>query len=226
MKRDRLSARLQGEPLSRSGPGGTFSAFYLNNGRSVASPLLCSPSYPSVALSMWTLQWHVVRRIIPSLLVLGVLSIAIGCASSEPTQSETAARAAALGTWQYQVDGIAVLNRGEFTITEKEGRLRAQIRDDRRGRFFARVQLNGSRMQLSLKDLRISGRIEDDSFTGTLRRPVWDVTSSSRMRRSSRTRSASLVAHRVSSGMPSDPKTPLDCPSILWETDDGCEEDL
>lgn len=179
-------------------------------------------SFPSVVLSMRTRQWHILRKILPSLIVFGVLTLVIGCASSEPTESETAARSAALGTWEYRVDGIAPLNRGEFTITEKDGQLRAQIRDDRRGRFVARVQLNGSRLQLSMNDLRISGRIEDGSFTGTLRRPIWDVSTSSRMRRSSRTRSASLVARRVASGSATGPETALDCPPILWETDDGC----
>lgn len=172
---------------------------------------------------MWSVK-KVFPRIALSFLTAFIVGVfAAGCASTHSPEEEARARAAAIGTWEYRVDGVAALHRGEFQITTENGRLRAQIRDERRGRFVARVKLNGSRMQLALENLRISGRIEDGSFTGTLYRPTWDVTTSSRSRRSSQTRSASLVAQRIASSPVVERSLPFDCPSILWETDDGCE---
>lgn len=74
------------------------------------------------------------------------------------------ARTAAIGTWKYRVEGPAALSRGEFRIAVEEDQLRALMRDERRGRLTAQVVLDGARMELSLNELRISGRIEDDTF--------------------------------------------------------------
>lgn len=169
------------------------------------------------------------RRVRPlhfALLLLGV-GLAAGCASSRSTENDTsdaADRAAAIGTWKYEVDGYAPLSTGVFQITEQDGRLQGFLRDRRRGRLRARVKLKDRRLELIIDELRVSGRIEDGQFTGFLRRQQWGVTTRRRTRRRTRSRfrSASVYAQRVRSASAADRPSILECESILREAN-GCD---
>jgi len=158
-----------------------------------------------------------------ALLFLG-LGLIMGCASSQSTRDDAAARAAAIGTWEYEVIGTAPLNAGTFQIAERDGRLHALVRDRRWGRLRARAEVRDTRLELVIDDLRISGRIENDQFTGFLRRQRWDVSTRqrSRRRRQSHSRSASLHARRVQSASTADRPSALECQSILREAS-GCD---
>lgn len=144
------------------------------------------------------------------------------CTSSQSTQDEAAARAAVVGTWAYEVEGFAPLNQGRFHITIQDGELQGIVRDRRLGRLHARVQIHDSRLELTLDDLRISGYIEDDQFTGFLRRSQWDVTARRQTRTRSQFRSASLFARRIRSASAVDKPKALECRSLLWEAN-GCD---
>jgi len=74
---------------------------------------------------------------------------------------------------------------------------------------------------LVLDDFRISGQIEDETFTGVLRRRPWDVDSQRQRHSRSQFRSAPLQARRVRSASEADEPTALNCRSILREAD-GC----
>lgn len=157
------------------------------------------------------------------LILLPIALITGGCASSQSTSSDSRARAAAIGTWEYRVTGNAPLDRGTFQISVENGRLKGTVRDQRRGRFRAQVDVSGSRMELTVGRLRISGKIEDERFSGFLRLQQWDVsTSSRRRRRQSGLTTASLYAERVRSGGAAGAVPALDCRSILREAD-GCK---
>lgn len=166
------------------------------------------------------------RRALPLRLILLLLGLGLtaGCTSSRSTVDDAAARAAAIGTWEYKVTGTAPLNAGVFQIAERNGRLQALVRDRRRGRFRARVTVRDTRLELSIDDLRISGRIEDDQFTGFLRLQQWDVSTrqrTRRRRRTSRSHSASFYARRIRSASARDRPSVLECESILREAN-GC----
>lgn len=155
-----------------------------------------------------------------ALLALGA-GLALGCASSSRHQPSAEAQAAVVGTWQYEVNGYAPLDEGTFRIRQTDGRLRGELTDRRRGRFRARVDVRASRLELRINDLRISGSIEDGTFTGVLRRSQWSVTSRQQRRSRSRFRSASLSARRIRSATSADAPSVLDCQSILREAS-GC----
>lgn len=167
-------------------------------------------------------------RLVPLLLIFCTGAV-IGCLSSQSARDqsareEAADRAAVIGTWEYEVQGVAPLERGTFRITIKKGRLRGIIRDRRRGRIRARVEVNDSRLELSLDNLRISGHIENDEFTGSLRRHEWDITASSsrnNVRSRFRPPSAYLFARRVESAAAADTPSILECRPILREAN-GC----
>lgn len=145
----------------------------------------------------------------------------LGCTSSESARSSKEARASAIGVWEYKVSGVAPLDEGTFQITEQNGRLRALLQDRQRGRLRARVTLQDSHLTLTLDELRISGQIENGTFTGFLRRPQWDVNTRRQRRSRSQFRSAPLQAQRVESASTVDEPSALDCQSILREAD-GC----
>ena len=165
------------------------------------------------------------KRSFATILVLPLLCVGLvtGCASSESTTNDAAVRAAVVGTWEYRVQGRAPLDQGVFRISMQNGRLRGILQDRRRGRLRVRVHAGDSRLALALDDLRISGHIEDDQFTGFLRRQQWDVSSRRRYhRRRSRFRSASLFARRVQSAAAADTPSILECRSLLREAN-GCQ---
>ncbi|MFB6231104.1 MAG: hypothetical protein ABEL04_08090, partial [Salinibacter sp.] len=152
--------------------------------------------------------------------LLPVAVFAGGCASTQSTGGNPAALEAAIGTWRYQVTGIAPLDQGTFRIAVKDGRLQGIVRDRQRGRFKARVDVNDSRMELTVGRLHISGQIENGQFSGFLRLRKWDVSVSSRRRRSrSGSSTAPLYAERIRSGVAGDAVPALECTSILRETD-------
>ena len=155
------------------------------------------------------------------LLLFGAI-LAAGCASPESTQDSAAPQVAVIGTWEYKVSGTAPLDRGVFQIANEDGQLRGIIKDQRIGRLRARVDVNDSRLELTLGGLRISGYIEDDQFTGFLRRQEWGVASHRRTGRRARSqfRSASFYAKRVQSAMAADEPSVLECRSLLREVDD------
>ncbi len=153
------------------------------------------------------------------LLVLGT-GLLGGCASSQSTQDKATARAAAVGTWSYEVEDFAPLDQGRFHITVQDGDLQGIVRDRRLGRLRASVRMHNSRLEIDLRDLRISGYIEDNQFTGFLRRPRWDVTARRQSRARSQFRSASLFARRVRSATAVDKPGVLACQSLLWEAGD------
>ena len=154
------------------------------------------------------------------LLVFGA-GLVGGCASSRSTQNKAAAQTAVVGTWTYEVRGVAPLDQGRFRITTQNGDLQGIVRDRRLGRLRARVRVRDSRLELTINDLRISGYVEDDQFTGSLRRSQWTVTARRRTRSRSRFRSASLFAKRVRSATAVDKPEILECRSLLREAS-GC----
>jgi len=157
---------------------------------------------------------------VPLLLAL-CAGLVMGCASSQSTTEDAASQAAVIGTWEYKVDGTAPLDQGVFRITTQDGRLLGILRDRRLGRLRARVDVNDSRLELSLDNLRISGYVENDQFTGFLRRRQWDVSIRRQSRRRSQFRSASLFARRVQSAVTADTPSFLECRSLLREAN-GC----
>lgn len=150
------------------------------------------------------------------------MAFAVGCASTQSAQEEAAAQAAVVGTWKYDVEGIAPLEQGVFHITTRNGQLQGLVQDRRRGRLRARVRVSDSRLELTVDDLRISGYIEDDQFTGFLRLQQWSVTTRARRwnRRSAPFQSASLFAQRVRSAALAEKPSILECRPLLRETDD------
>lgn len=156
---------------------------------------------------------------LPLLLILGA-GLLGACASSRSAQDEAAARAAAVGTWSYEVEDFAPLDQGRFHITVQDGDLLGIVRDRRLGRLRASVRVHDSRLEIDLRDLRISGYIEDDQFTGFLRRPQWEVTTRRQTRTRSQFRSASLFARRVRSAAAVDKPEVLECRSLLREVDE------
>ncbi len=99
------------------------------------------------------------------------------------------------------------------------------LRDTRRGRLDANVSQRGSRLEFTLNQVRVSGRIEDDRFVGLLRRPMWDVSTSQEVnRRRQRTSdSGSIVARRVRNPGWMGSVPGLNCPSVLVETNYRCD---
>lgn len=156
------------------------------------------------------------------LLLIPLLGLATGCASSRSAEEAAADRAAAIGTWRYQVTGSAPLHRGVFHISLQNGRLQGLVRDQLRGRLSAQVNVRDSRMELTLGQFSISGIIEDETFTGFLRRQQYDVsTPYPRKQSRRRSRTAPLYAHRIQSAAVEGAAPPLECESILREAN-GC----
>lgn len=157
------------------------------------------------------------------LLLAGVLA---GCASTAPAPSP-AERAAVVGVWEYRTSGSPYLGQGTLHIRIRNGRLRAQLRDTQRGRMDAQVNQRGSRIELALDHIRVSGRVENDKLVGLFRRPTWDVSTSQDVR-STRSRrygsdSGSIVARRVQNPGVVGAVPTLGCTPILVEVDSRCQ---
>lgn len=155
------------------------------------------------------------------LLLLVLLVLAAGVLGCAPRSAEEVAadRARALGTWEYQTDGIGVLQRGTMRITVDDGHLVGRFQDSWRGEVQARVMLQGPRMELDLDRVRITGRIERGRFRGTVHTPIWDVSQP----RAQQSRSAgAFLARRVHSESLLQELTEFGCSSLLRESSYTC----
>jgi hypothetical protein len=108
-----------------------------------------------------------------------------------------------MGTWAYRTTGTPLLDQGSIQIERQDERLTATVRDTRRGRLRARVNVRDDRMELRLDDVVISGRLEDGRYQATVELATWDVRAGRSMAPSSqwaREARGSLVAHRQDTG--------------------------
>lgn len=167
------------------------------------------------------------RLVVPRTVLLGVLLLGVtfaGCATtaSAPSPEE---RAAVVGVWEYRTSGSPYLGRGTIHFQVRNGRLQAMLRDTQQGRLRANVNQRGTRLELDLNQVRVSGRIEDDRFVGLFSRPMWDVSTSQEVhhRRQRTSNSGSIVARRVRSPEWMGSVPGLDCPSILVESKYRCD---
>jgi len=173
-----------------------------------------------------------------SSLLLAVLAGAVaagllGCASSAPT---TTARSDVLGVWEYRSSGTTYLDRGRFQIVlTKNGRLDGTLRDTRLGTVdLDEVRLRNGQMHLRIqvqsaysaetRVLQISGRVEDERYTATFRRPIWDVSTSQTYRRQTASSGGSILARRIQGTTVSGMRLPLGCTAGLVEHDYLCED--
>lgn len=111
-------------------------------------------------------------------LALVLLVALIGCVSSRSPEEVASERAEVLGTWEYQTEGINILQRGTLRITEENGDLIGRFRDSWRGKLDVEIALQGSHMEFTLDDYRVSGQLTNGEFTASIRRPLWDVSRS------------------------------------------------
>lgn len=170
------------------------------------------------------------RRPVPisrSLAGLAILAfLLVGCAttSSAPSPAE---RAAVVGVWEYRTSGSPHLGRGTLHIRVNNGRLHALLQDTRRGRMNVRVSQRGSRIEFTLDQILVSGRVEDDRLVGLFRHPTWDVSTSQNVRGRQANRpgsdSGSIVARRVQNPAWIADVPGLGCPSILEEANERCD---
>jgi hypothetical protein len=165
-------------------------------------------------------------------LVAGIATTITGCAS---TGSTTTDRSDVLGVWEYRTNGTPYLGRGRFQIVlTKDGRLDGRLRDSRLGTVnLDDVRLRNGQMHLRIEvqraysaqtsTLQISGRVEDDRYTATFRRPMFDVTTSQHTRRTaSSTSGGSILARRVRTSSVHDMPVPLGCTDVLVEHNYHC----
>lgn len=124
----------------------------------------------------------------------------------------------ALGTWEYRATGVRALRRGRLKISSRDGELVGQFQDRMRGRFKADIHVQGARMVITVDQLRITGRILDNQYSGTIEQSNWDVTEQN-SRRQSRAR---FEARRVRRGGGSGATDRYGCPSLLREESYAC----
>lgn len=154
--------------------------------------------------------------------LLVVLAIILGgCASTGPTRSIDASEV--LGVWRYRTNGSPHLGDGVIQISHQNGRMQARIRDSRLGYLQADVEVNGNRMRLRMDGLYATGPVEDGHFTGFLRRPQWDVSTSQNYRRQQSPNAGSIMARRVQGTVATTLDIPLGCTDGLVEVDYRCE---
>jgi len=173
------------------------------------------------------------RSLSPLLAVVLVAGIAAttGCAS---TGSTTTDRSDVLGVWEYRTNGTPYLDRGRFQIVlTQNGRLDGRLRDSRLGTVnLDDVRLQNGQMHLRIEvqraysaqtsTLQISGRVEDDRYTATFRRPMFDVTTSQNTSRMRSTSGGSILARRVRTSTVHDMPVPLGCTDVLVEHNYHC----
>ncbi|MFB6246967.1 MAG: hypothetical protein ABEL97_00175 [Salinibacter sp.] len=151
-----------------------------------------------------------------SLVLLGFTITA--CASSRTAQERADDRSKVVGVWEYRTNGTNVLQRGTLRISVEDGRLVGQIRDTWQGTVEARVSLHGSRMEIDLRRLRISGRVRRGRFKASIRREFETLTVRPRRQR----RQGYFVAQRVRSTADTDNRTRYGCRSLLREHSYKC----
>lgn len=157
--------------------------------------------------------------------VFALAVVLVGCAGTNSSTSP-AQQAQVIGVWEYRAQGASGLSAGTFKIESRDGRLRGVLRDARRGRINMNVVQRGSRMELDLDLLRVSGRVEDNTFVGMYRRPQWDVSTSQNFRRTRGSSSGSIVARRVHNPAWSGAPLVSGCTPVLVETDYRCTNPL
>lgn len=146
-----------------------------------------------------------------------------GCMSPRTIQEIRADQAAALGMWEYRVRGSPALDQGTMRIHRQNGRLTARLRDASRGRLRAQVSVRDQWMELRLDQVRVSGRLENGSFRGSVTIPTWDVSTSQRARRRARLQAqGSLLAHRVNTSPRSGAAEEIGCAPLLRESNYVC----
>lgn len=141
----------------------------------------------------------------------------LGCTGPRSAEVSVMNEAAALGTWEYTARGPSGLQEGTFQVSTEGDRLVVTFQDRWRGRITGRVRVHGSRMELRLNRLRISGRIRNERFTGSVEHDPWDLSESRRQNRS-----GSFVAQRIDGPGTSDDVQGLDCPPLLRESSYAC----
>jgi hypothetical protein len=110
------------------------------------------------------------------------------------------------------------LQEGTLRIHVQDGRLVGQLRDSWQGTVEARVTLYGSRMELELNRIRISGRLRQGRFEAAIRREFEQMSVRPRARR----RPAYFVARRVRRATASDNRERYGCRSLLREHSYQC----
>lgn len=143
--------------------------------------------------------------------------VLLSCASSQTT-SEVDERMRALGTWEYQATGVRSLRRGRLKILSRDGDLVGQFQDQMGGKFEANVQVQGARMEIRVDQLRITGRIRNNQYAGTIERSDWDVTRQNPRRQSQARFEARRIRQHGESGADDD----YGCPSLLREESYAC----
>jgi hypothetical protein len=93
-----------------------------------------------------------------------------------------------------------------------------RLQDSWRGQVDARVLLQGPRMEIDLRRIRIRGRLSFNQFRGTVRRPFWDASRANARRQ----QAGSFVAHRVRSASVVNDLMDLGCASLLRESSYRC----
>lgn len=168
--------------------------------------------------------WTVVsdRRLLRPLgIVLFVLAglVVSGCGSSRSAPERADDRSKVVGTWEYRTNGTSALQRGTLRISVEDGQLVGQLQDSWRGTVEARVNLYGSRMELTLTRIQISGRIRQGRFEAAIRR---EFESMSVRPRRERRRGGYFLAQRVRSSTGTAPRTQYGCRPLLWEQSYEC----
>jgi len=158
------------------------------------------------------------RRLVPLTLVFVLCVSGTGCASSRSAEEIAKDRAAILGIWEYYTEGVSVLQRGTFRVRAQGGDLMAHFQDSWRGQFEVDLDLRGSRMEFEIDRLRISGQVLQGEFSGSIRRPLWDVSRESPHRQSI----GYFEARRVRSSSGNRTQINYGCPSLLREASYIC----
>ncbi len=141
----------------------------------------------------------------------------LGCSTTRAPEEIAAEHAKVTGVWKYRTNGTRALQRGTLRITVEEGRLKGRFLDSWRGRMDALVQIHGSRMELQLDRVRISGRLRENRFEGVVQRNEWDVTPQGPHRSSP----GRFLARRVQTGS-MEHSEEFGCPSLLRESSYAC----
>lgn len=167
-------------------------------------------------------------RFVPGLLRSAILSgtvllcvvggLLVACTSSRSPEEIASDRAAVLGLWEYRASGTSVLQRGTLQIHVQDGRLKGHIQDQWRGPAEANVIVDNGHMDLTLNQVRISGRVHRGRFEAAVRDEFWDVSE----RGNRHSGSGSFVAERIRKGSTSDDETDFGCPSLLREQSYAC----
>lgn len=136
-----------------------------------------------------------------------------GCTATRSAAELAEARSKVVGVWEYQTNGTTFLQDGTLRISIVDGRLVGRLRDSWRGKVTAQVSLYGSRMELDLNRVRITGQIRRGWFEAAIRPEFAEVAVSPNRRRPP----GYFVAQRVRSSAASNVRDRYGCRSLLRE---------